>query len=117
MTADNLDRIPDPGEYGENGDAGKAKVYIIVLTCKNNGVINADGTTCETTGGVVVNYKVDGNYNHINLILNSGNWDEYADKRVILCAYYVEKGEVYYLCDREVATQSAGYITYNELKN
>ncbi len=79
--------------------------------------INADGTTCETTGGVVVNYKVEGNYNHINLILNSGNWDEYADKRVILCAYYVEKGEVYYLCDREVATQSAGYITYNELKN
>ena len=79
--------------------------------------INADGTTCETTSGVVVNYKVEGVYNHIDLILNSGNWDEYADKRVILCAYYVENGEVYYLCDREVATQSAGYITYNELKN
>lgn len=79
--------------------------------------INADGTTCETTGGVVVNYKVEDSYSHINLILNSSNWDEYADKRVILCAYYIENGEVYYICDKDVATQSAGYTTYNELKN
>lgn len=37
MTADNLDRNPNAGEYGENGDSSLAKVYIIVFTCKNYG--------------------------------------------------------------------------------
>ena len=79
--------------------------------------INADGTTCETTAGAVVNYKIEESYNHINLILNSGNWDKYADRRVILCAYYIENGEAYYICDNNSVSQSAGYITYNELNN
>ena len=45
MTADNLDFNVDPGEYGKIKDVNWARVYIIVLTCKNNGVINDDGTT------------------------------------------------------------------------
>ena len=49
MTPNNLDKIPDEGEY--NGDKGDnwAEVYIAVSTCTNDGQINDDGTTNLTS--------------------------------------------------------------------
>jgi hypothetical protein len=75
--------------------------------------INADGTTCETTGGVVVNYVVELEYHHISLILKSSDWTEYADKKIILCAYYIENGKVYYVGNE--ITELADFVIYNDL--
>ena len=77
--------------------------------------INADGTVSGTTSGIVINYVVEVGYMHISMILKSSDWTKYADKRVILCAYYIENSEVYYICQEGKATQSADYITYRSI--
>ena len=77
--------------------------------------VNADGTTCGTTSGKIVNYIVERTYKHISLILNASNWETYADRRVILCAYYVEDEVVYYICQKDAVSDTVDYITYNEL--
>ena len=77
--------------------------------------INPDGTSGKTTNGIVVNYKISKEFKQVCLVLRSKNWEEFATRRVVLCAYYIENGKVYYICDTENITEKAGYVTYGEL--
>ena len=77
--------------------------------------INPDGTVSGTTSGMVINYVIEDDYTHISMILKSSDWTKYADKRVILCAYFIENGKVYYLDNENAPTEKATFVTYNEI--
>ena len=79
--------------------------------------INPDGTTCGTTSGIIVNYLLSETEYHISVILSSANWAQLGDKPIVLCAYYIENENVYYLCDTGAPTTTAIPITYNEIAN
>ena len=77
--------------------------------------MNGDGTAAELESGKVVSYELESRVKYVDIILCAGDWSNYGDKKTILCMYLIENGAVGYICDTEVITDVADYVTYNEL--
>ena len=76
--------------------------------------INPDGTTSKVTGGAIASYALETDYNNVDLILRSNDWNKFKDHKVILCLYIIEGESVSYIGENGI-TEMADYTTYSSL--